>query len=62
MASRNTVVRRIDPELDDLIIETSEKGGIPKPVASRKLARILRGNLKGKKVKFKENTVEEIIF
>lgn len=58
MARKNTITMRIDQDMKNLIDEFASKNGMTRPVASKKLANILKGNFNGKKVILKE----EIIF
>jgi len=59
MASKyNSVPMRVDPEMQDLINDFARKNDISRPLATKKLAKIIKGNLNGKKV----NLIEEIIF
>lgn len=50
MAKPNTVVRRIDKELNDLLEELAKKNELGFRQASKEVAKILKASLKTKKI------------
>ena len=50
MAKSNSIPRRIDKDLDDLLKEIARKNGINMRQASKELARITKVRIKGEKI------------